>query len=154
MWRHYTRLLSRSILGSSWRFKSWENNFTNRFIIPLIMFTFHQGLKIQIIRPDIDLLSLELPSAIFTLLNVYTCDVKVTWSQSKFWEQMTHEAVFRTVFPATIGTKRHSKHLVSISRCYLWHLDGIPKKWPFNRQLPLKFPSDAFLWCFIKNVAR
>ena len=43
--------LSRSILGSSWRFKSRGPDFTNRFINPFITFTFHRGLKIRIIRP-------------------------------------------------------------------------------------------------------
>ena len=45
---------------------------------------------------------------------------------------MTHEASFRTVFPAKKDTKRHTKHLVSGSMCYPRHLDGIPKKWPFS----------------------
>ena len=34
--------------------------------------------------------------------------------------------------PAKKDTKRHTKHLVSVSMCYPRHLDGIPKKWPFS----------------------
>ena len=34
---------------------------------------------------------------------------------------------FRTVFQAKKGTKRHSKHLVSVSMYYLRHFIGIPK---------------------------
>ena len=64
-------------------------------------------------------------SAVFTLLNVHTCDVKVTWSKSKHFRRMTHEAAFKTVFPAKKSTKRYSKHIVSVSMCYLRHLDGI-----------------------------
>ena len=41
---------------------------------------------------------------------------------------MTHEAAFRTVFPAKKGTKRHTKQLVPVSMCYPRYLDGIPKK--------------------------
>ena len=37
-----------------------------------------------------------------------------------------------------MGTKRHSKHLASVSMCYLRHLDSILKKWHFSRQLPFK----------------
>ena len=51
---------------------------------------------------------------------------------------MTHEAAIRTVFPAKKSTKRHKKHLVSVSTCYPRHLDGIPKKWPSSRRLPFK----------------
>ena len=43
--------LSRSILGSSSRFKSRGPDFNNRFVNPFTMFTFHRGLKIRIIRP-------------------------------------------------------------------------------------------------------
>ena len=64
---------------------------------------------------------------------------------------MTHEAAFRTVFPAKKGTKRHSKHLISVSMCYLRHLDGIPKKWPSSRQLPFK--DDVFTqFCWGSNI--
>ena len=38
-------------LHSSWRFKLAGPDFTNGFINPFIMFTFHRGLKIRIIRP-------------------------------------------------------------------------------------------------------
>ena len=38
-------------LRSSWRFKLPGPDFTNRFVNPFIMFTFHQGLRIRIIRP-------------------------------------------------------------------------------------------------------
>ena len=41
---------------------------------------------------------------------------------------MTHEAKFRTVFPVKKGTKRRTKHLVSVLMCCLRHLDGIPEK--------------------------
>ena len=121
-------------LRSSWRFKLPGPDFTNRFINPFIMFAFHRSLKIRIIRPGNRTAFpwLEVLSAIFTLLNVHTCDVKVTWSKSKRLWRMTHEATFRTVFPSKKGTKRHSKHLVSR------HLDGIPKKWLVSRQLPIK----------------
>ena len=62
---------------------------------------------------------------------------EVTWSKSKRLRRMTHEAALRTVFPAKKGAKRHTKHLVSVSMCYSRHLDGIPKKLHFSRQLPL-----------------
>ena len=45
-----------------------------------------------------------------------------------FTGDMPHEAEFRTVFPAKKRTKRHTKHLVSVSMCHPRHLDGIPKK--------------------------
>ena len=38
-------------LRSSWRFKLPGPDFTNRFVNPFIMFTFHRGLRIRIIRP-------------------------------------------------------------------------------------------------------
>ena len=62
-------------LRLSWRFKLLGPDFINGFINPFIMLTFHRGLKIRIIKPEIELLSLEVLSAIFTLLNVHTCDV-------------------------------------------------------------------------------
>ena len=62
-------------LRSSWRFKLPGPDFTNIFINPSNMSAFHRSLKIRIIRPQIELLSLEVLSAIFTLLNVYTFDV-------------------------------------------------------------------------------
>ena len=70
-----------------------------------------------------------------TLHHVHTCDVKVTWSKSKRLRRMTHEASFRTVFPAKKGTKRHSRLLVSVSMRYLRHLDDITEKWPCSLQL-------------------
>ena len=76
---------------------------------------------------------------------------QVTWSKSKRLWQMTHEAAFRTVFPAKKGTKRHSKHLISVSMSYLRHLDGIPKKWLSSRQLPFK--DDVFTqFCWGSNI--
>ena len=38
---------------------------------------------------------------------------------------MTHEAAFRDSFPVKKGTKRHTKHLVSVSMCYPRHLNGV-----------------------------
>lgn len=43
--------LSPCTLGSSWRFKSPEPNFSNRFINSFIIFTLYKGLKIGIIGP-------------------------------------------------------------------------------------------------------
>ena len=48
---------------------------------------------------------------------------------------MTHEAAFKTVFRAKKGTKRRSRHLVSVLMCYLRYFDRIPKKWIFSRKL-------------------
>ena len=51
--------------------------------------------------------------------------------------------------PAKKDTKRHTKHLVSVSMCYPRHLDGIPKKWPFSCQSPiydLLLKSNWFDW--------
>ena len=89
-------------------------------------------------QAEIELLSLEVLPAIFTLHNVHTCDVKVTWSKSKRLRRMTHEVSFRTVFPAKKSTKRHSRLFVSVSMRYLRHLDGIPEKWSCSLQLPFK----------------
>ena len=58
--------------------------------------------------------------------------------------RMTYQAAFRTVLPAKKGTKRHSKHLVSVSMCYLEHLDGIPKKLPYSHQFPFKHPYPGY----------
>ena len=62
---------------------------------------------------------------------------------------MTHEAKFRTIFPAKKGdkkgTKRRTKYLVSVLMRCLRHLDGIPKKkWPVSRQLPFKNEPEIF----------
>ena len=70
---------------------------------------------------------------------------------------MTHVFAFRTVFPAKKGTKRRSKHLISVSMCYLWHLDGIPKKRSFSRQLPFKVtfpwkPKVSLFFNFIQQI--
>ena len=43
---------------------------------PIIIFTNHRGVKIQIVRTDIELLSLKLLSAIFILLSVHTYQIK------------------------------------------------------------------------------
>ena len=51
-----------SIFGSSWRFKAPGPDLPNRLISPIIIFTFQ-------------LSSLELLSAIFTVLSLHTCDV-------------------------------------------------------------------------------
>ena len=51
-----------SIFGSSWRFKAPGPDLPNRLISPIIIFTFQ-------------LPSLELLSAIFTVLSLHTCDV-------------------------------------------------------------------------------
>ena len=51
---------------------------------------------------------------------------------------MIQEAAIRIVLPAKKGTERHTKHLVSISVCYLGHLDGIPKSDPLTVSYPLK----------------
>ena len=65
---HYSRFLNRGSRGaraldtlltlalcfrlrSSWRLKYPRPDSTNRFINPFIMFTFHRGFKIRIIRP-------------------------------------------------------------------------------------------------------
>ena len=53
--------------------------------------------------------------------------------------RMTHEAASRTVFPAKKGTKRHSKHLVSVSMCKPRHLDGIPKECLLAVSYPLTY---------------
>ena len=58
---------------------------------------------------------------------------------------MNYQAGFRTVFPAKKGTKRHSKQLAYVSMSYLGHLDGIPKKLPFSRQFPFKYPYPGYL---------
>ena len=57
---------------------------------------------------------------------------------------MTHEAAFRTVFPAKKGTKRHSKHLVSVSMRYL----SYPSSEDFSIVSPLKqfFIMICLLW--------
>ena len=66
--------------------------------------------------------------------------IRVTWrshDQNVRLRRMTCEAAFTKVFPAKKGTKRHTKHLVSVSMSYPRHLDGIPKKWPVSRRLSL-----------------
>ena len=118
-------------LRSSWRFKLPGPDFNNRFIRTFIMFIFHRGLKIRIIRP-------RNRTAFTQSIIRHTCDVKVTWSKSKRLRRMTHEAAIRAVFPAKKGAKRHTKHLVSVSMCYPRHLDGISKRWPVSRQLPFR----------------
>ena len=50
---------------------------------------------------------------------------------------MTHEAAITTVFWAKKATKRLSKYPVSVSVCYLRHLDSIPKMWPFKLSITL-----------------
>ena len=65
---------------------------------------------------------------------MYTCDVQGHMIKI---EALTAD-VIRTVFPAKKSTKRHKKHLVSVSTCYPMHLDGIPKKWLSSRRLLFK----------------
>ena len=57
---------------------------------------------------------------------------------------MTHKAAFRTVFLAKKGTKRRTKHLVSVLMRCLRNLDGIPKKIPVSRQLLFKNEPEIF----------
>ena len=66
-------------------------------------------------QTEIELLSLEVLPAIFTLHNVDKCEVKVTWSKSKRLRRMTHEASFRTVFPAK---KRHKEAFEAPCICF------------------------------------
>ena len=81
------------------------------------MFAFHRSLKIRIIRPQIELLSLEVLSAIFTLLNVHTFDVYGHMIKIEALWRVTREAAFTTLFLAKKGTKGHSKYLVPVSMC-------------------------------------
>ena len=146
---HYSRFLNRGSRGaraldtlltlalcfrlrSSWRFKYPRPDSTNRFINPFIMFTFHWGFKIRIIRPR--------NRTAFTRSTIHHIYIRVTWrshDQNVRLRRMTREAAFTKVFPAKKGTKRHTKHLVSVSMSYPRHLDGIPKKWPVSRRLSL-----------------
>ena len=133
------------ITSRKW-FSNHDLNFKNyniyiyiyiKTINPFIVFPFHWGLKIRIIRPRNRTAFTRSTIRHFFWLMCTRVTYKVTWSKSKRLRWMTHEAAFRTAFPAKKGAKRHTKHLVSVSMCYSRHLDGIPKKWHFSRQLPL-----------------
>ena len=77
-----------------------------------------------------------------TVRHILFCEVyrRVTYRSydqiSKRLWRMNREVATRTVFRAEIGTRRCSKYLLSVSMCYLRHLDSIPRKWLFSRQLP------------------
>ena len=53
-------------------------------------------------------------------------------------DEMTHGAAIRTVLPTKKGTKRHTKHLISVLMRYLRRLDGIPKSDLLAVSYPLK----------------
>ena len=139
-------------LRSSWRFKSQGPGLAKKFINPFITFTFHRGLKIRINRPRSRTTFTRI--TIRHICSMYTREkYNVTWSKSKLLRRMTHEAAFRRVFPAKKGTKRHSKHIVSVSMRYPRHLDGIPKKWPVSRQLLFNVGSNHFRIELVKSGA-
>ena len=104
-------------LRPSWRFKLPGPDFTNRFINPFIMFAFHRSLEIRIIRPRNRLLSLEVLSAIFTTHVWRVRSHDQNRSVYGGWPTKLHLVAFSTVFSAKKGTKRHSKHLASVSVC-------------------------------------
>ena len=66
-----THSIKRSVLV-----KKKKNEPIQRPHSPIIIFTYHRGVKIQLVRTDIELLSIKLLSAIFILLSVHTYQIK------------------------------------------------------------------------------
>ena len=137
--------LSRSTLGSSWRFKSRGPDFTNWFINPFIIFTFHRGLKIRIIR-----LRNWTAFTRTTIRHIYFASCTHVWrirshdqNRSVYggWLTKLHVGQFSWRKKAQRGIRS----TLYVSICYPRHLDGITKKWHFSRQLPFNFHWQHYL---------
>ena len=140
-------------LRSSWRFKLPGPDFTNRFVNPFIMFTFHRGLRIRIIRPRNRTALTQ-----STIRHIYFAYCTHVWllrsnaqNRSVYGQWLTklNLGQFSRRKKETKGdkkgTKRRTKYLVSVLMRCLRHLDGIPKKkWPVSRQLPFKNKPEIF----------
>ena len=98
---------------------------------PFIIFTFHRGLKIRILRHR----NWTSPTRT-TIRHVYFGTfTQVTRSDSKRERRMTHGAAFRTVFRAK---KRHNEAFEVPCVCF----NVFPEV--FSRQLPFKLYDKAF----------
>ena len=108
--------LSCSIFGSCWWLKS-QGLILQIGLKALSLFSpFIEASKSEWSHPEVEVLSLQLLSAIFTLLSVHL---------GQFIE-------------AQKGTNRRSKYPVSVSVCYPRPSHSTPKEWPLSRQLPFK----------------
>ena len=97
--------ISHSISGSSWGLKSRGSDFTNRFINPFNMFTFHRDLKIRILRPRN-----RTAFTRTTIRHIYLAKCTHVWRiGSHDQNRSVNGECLKTVFPAKKGTKRRSE---------------------------------------------